>query len=1030
MGLFTRRSAASVSKFTHRNVRWSRLGLELLESRELPASYIWLGPLPQGGVQASYGPWTGEFNWQLNGERTALHPSLPGDVAIFNNSSALECDVLAATTIGSLQIDGYAGRLYLQNDNSTLTVSGGSFKTTTTNSNQFTLFGSGSLVIATGAMFTWTSGTMAGCTIVNSGATLNIESSDVNTQDARLAGHKLINEGTVNFTSGRIFCQNYPQQYGIRPSLIVNHGQFNVSGTAIGILAGNPTEFTNEGAGKLGIAVGANSTFKMEPYFSSTGTALDQLTITSGSFWLTGGGLSKALWAISPDAKVIFGTTPVANSNPPQFVWGEKTSFAGAYGSVYIADTRILVANAPSPNIPVDTKFYLTAGKIEAANANSKLVLNNLFTWTGGTLSGSGTMELTSATAGGPSGGGFANVFQGGYNLKPTILGWTIKNNASITFASVNFAMGAGSQIQNQTSGQIVLSTGANIEGSSNTGGKITIGPGSLWKLANTGVSTIFDPVELKREGGRVERGVGSTLKYRVEDADPPMKNLPNPNNQGATYTGPGELDFSTAVDVGGSLEGTSAITTMNFQNAGTVSPGVGAVPGLFFFASSFSQTGTGNLAIKLGGGTTFAPGTDYDQIEVSGGASFVSLGGLLNLSASWTSDPAPGTKFTIIKNDTSSSTMGTFNGLPNGASITLGTVHLKITYNRPSTGSQDPNDVILTVNSPPTATNDTAGVNEDTTSTISVLDNDTDPDGDSLTVTGVTAGSHGSVSIAMGGMAVVYTPAANFNGTDSFIYTISDGNGGTSQATVTVTVNPVNDAPSFGAGSDQSSAEDAGAQTVTGWAVNVSAGPPNESTQALTFHVTNSNNALFSGQPSIDASGNLTYTAAHDANGSATVTVYLQDNGGTANGGIDSTAFVTFTITITPVNDNPVAVDDYATGTPDFPIYVSVLGNDTDVEGDTLTLLSVGSASHGTVSFSNGMVVYTPAAGYSGSDSFTYTISDGHGGTATATVHITITSPPPPPPPPPPWNPPPPPSPPPPWNPPPPPSPPPPLGP
>ena len=103
--------------------------------------------------------------------------------------------------------------------------------------------------------------------------------------------------------------------------------------------------------------------------------------------------------------------------------------------------------------------------------------------------------------------------------------------------------------------------------------------------------------------------------------------------------------------------------------------------------------------------------------------------------------------------------------------------------------------------------------------------------------------------------------------------------------------MNPVNHAPSFMTGVSQAVLEDAGAQSVGGWATNLSAGPSNEAAQALDFIVTNDNNALFSTQPSVDATGKLSYTPAPNRNGSATVTVKLHDNGGTANGGVDKSS-------------------------------------------------------------------------------------------------------------------------------------------
>ena len=112
---------------------------------------------------------------------------------------------------------------------------------------------------------------------------------------------------------------------------------------------------------------------------------------------------------------------------------------------------------------------------------------------------------------------------------------------------------------------------------------------------------------------------------------------------------------------------------------------------------------------------------------------------------------------------------------------------------------------------------------------------------------------------------------------------------------------------------------EDATAQTVANWATDISAGPPNETNglcvplsaaacqQTVTFEVTNnSNTALFSVQPAMAPNGTLTYTPAPNANGSATVTVRVIDNGGVANGGVDTSASQTFTITVNPVNDVP----------------------------------------------------------------------------------------------------------------------------
>jgi hypothetical protein len=166
--------------------------------------------------------------------------------------------------------------------------------------------------------------------------------------------------------------------------------------------------------------------------------------------------------------------------------------------------------------------------------------------------------------------------------------------------------------------------------------------------------------------------------------------------------------------------------------------------------------------------------------------------------------------------------------------------------------------------------------------------------------------------AVAAGG-TLSYTPAPNANGTATVtVKAVDDGgtaNGGNNSSppqTFTITIQPVNDPPSFTAGGDQSVLEDAGAQSLPGWATNISAGPTNESSQTVAFTATADQPALFSTQPAVAADGTLSYTPAPNANGTATVTVTAKDDGGTANGGNNSSPPQTFTITIQPVNDPP----------------------------------------------------------------------------------------------------------------------------
>lgn len=145
----------------------------------------------------------------------------------------------------------------------------------------------------------------------------------------------------------------------------------------------------------------------------------------------------------------------------------------------------------------------------------------------------------------------------------------------------------------------------------------------------------------------------------------------------------------------------------------------------------------------------------------------------------------------------------------------------------------------------------------------------------------------------------MAYVPPADFSGVATFAYKANDGVMDSGTVTVTISVAGINDVPSFAKGADQSIVQGAGPQSVSGWATAISAGPASESTQAVDFIVANDFNALFSSQPAISPTGTLTYTPAAGAAGIATVTVQIHDNGGTANGGVDTSTAQTFFITV-----------------------------------------------------------------------------------------------------------------------------------
>lgn len=280
---------------------------------------------------------------------------------------------------------------------------------------------------------------------------------------------------------------------------------------------------------------------------------------------------------------------------------------------------------------------------------------------------------------------------------------------------------------------------------------------------------------------------------------------------------------------------------------------------------------------------------------------------------------------------------------------------------------------VTITVNRPPVAVNDSATTQPNTTVTVNVLANDSDPENQPLTMTAVTQGTNGAVTFTATG--VVYTPNAAFTGVDTFTYTISDGQlpvPGTATGTVTVTVVgnhlPVANAQSVSVTEDI-------AKTITLTATDA------DPADTLTFAV-----VAVPAHGTLSGTGaNLTYTPAPNYNGPDNFTFNANDGKADSN-------VATVSLTIVPVNDAPVAVaNTYAVNKQtSFTVPASgVLANDSDVDGDPLTAAQRSNPS-GTVSLNaDGSFTYTTTAGYVGTRVFKYRANDGLLNSADVTVTL-----------------------------------------
>ncbi|HWT00723.1 MAG TPA: Ig-like domain-containing protein [Pyrinomonadaceae bacterium] len=278
----------------------------------------------------------------------------------------------------------------------------------------------------------------------------------------------------------------------------------------------------------------------------------------------------------------------------------------------------------------------------------------------------------------------------------------------------------------------------------------------------------------------------------------------------------------------------------------------------------------------------------------------------------------------------------------------------------------------VTPVNDAPTAHNQIVATGEDTARAITLAGSDVD--GDGLNSVIVSGPSHGTLSGS--GLNLVYTPAANYSGDDSFSFKVNDGSADSNVATVRIQVSPVNDAPVANGQAVTTTEDSFKAITLSG--SDVDGG-------GLSYVVVS---GPAHGTVSMGSGGNVTYRPAANYNGADSFTFKVND------GAADSNNVATVAIQVTPVNDAPVAAGDAATTTRGVPVSIPVRANDTDVDGDVLTVVSVSQGSGGgTVTISGGGtgVTLSPRTNFVGQETFTYTVSDGKGGTSAALVTVNV---------------------------------------
>lgn len=348
------------------------------------------------------------------------------------------------------------------------------------------------------------------------------------------------------------------------------------------------------------------------------------------------------------------------------------------------------------------------------------------------------------------------------------------------------------------------------------------------------------------------------------------------------------------------------------------------------------------------------------------------------SVTLAWDANPEPnlagyrlqyGTSPGVYPNsvDAGNSTTATASGLNQGTAYYF----VVVAYNSAGQTSPPSAEISYTVpgtpNAAPSAASFAVTVAEDGQAPATL--NGTDPDGDALAFTVVTAPTKGTLTGS--GPNLTYRPAANVTGNDSFTYRASDGSLNSPLATVSITITPVNDAPVATARSITTNEDTAVAVVLSGTDLDG---------DSLTYGVvTAPTKGVLTGTPP-----NLTFQPAANANGSDSFTFRVND--GTVN-----SAVATISLNITPVNDIPVATPRTASTNEDTAVAITLSGS--DVEGSSLSYSIVSQPSKGVLSGSPPNVTYTPSLHANGADSFTFRVNDGTTNSAAATVNLSITA-------------------------------------
>jgi len=508
---------------------------------------------------------------------------------------------------------------------------------------------------------------------------------------------------------------------------------------------------------------------------SNSGT----LAVQSGTVALAGGGNSSGAFIVDVDARLQFLGDHILDvdssiSGAGEFhMWSGTAEIGGTYnvtglttigewaGEVNFTGEVLSVGAKLSLYGYADVDFHgtsITTNELymQGTNLPSGDVTVSKLIWKTGTMTGTGTTTVADELT----------MDHGHVSLD----GRTLRNEGTATVLR-NMALANGAVFDNYGIFDVPGDASQAV-----TGNGTFNNYGTFQRSAGTGVSDLTSGVvfnnsgTLDLQGGILYLRGGGTSSGQFSVAA---------GAQLWFFSGTHLLDADSIVEGAGTVYFGSSWGPVDATVDGTVSPGFDThYTRTLTFNGGYPLSSTGSLDIEIGE-------NGHDQLDVVGG---VTLDGALDVSTLGGFVAAFGDTFTILNNDGTDPIVDTFNGLAEGGLLTADGQQFEISY-----VGGDGNDVVLTaVNRPPVAEDQSVVGNEDTP--LDVLLTASDPDEDPLTYEIVAQPAHGTLS----GTApeLTYTPSANYNGPDSFSYKVSDGTFESNVATVSITIDPVNDAP------------------------------------------------------------------------------------------------------------------------------------------------------------------------------------------------------------------------------------------